>query len=327
MYLSMLRKIKLTILFSLLMAGCCRVPPCERTIVIPHAWHATLEQGMTFEDPACFKWWEALNDPLLNTLISRGIARNNEIRLAAETSRDKWRETVILITSDIAKSYIQLRGLQSRLKKFQEQIEAQNNVFSLTEGLSDVGFSDAFEENENNRTLSSLEAQQTSLTLEIDTVSHHLAILLDEMPGCLQELLSCPQDLLKLPLELPIGTPLELVLRHPSIEQARKIYEKTHDKRGFYHYKQQILKAMEEAENALAALHHEREKAEALNQRQTLSRETYQITQDLYQRGIKDERAVQIAYLQMLSDENLALESQEQLLLDYAALYQALGSF
>lgn len=67
-----------------LIAGCTvgpvYEPPCME---IEEEWNQPLCESMTTEAPECFLWWDALNDPILNELMSRAALSNLDLSIAA----------------------------------------------------------------------------------------------------------------------------------------------------------------------------------------------------------------------------------------------------
>jgi multidrug efflux system outer membrane protein len=49
---------------------------------IPCEWNSPLSSGMNDELPDCFLWWEALNDPILNSLMERAARHNLDLYIA-----------------------------------------------------------------------------------------------------------------------------------------------------------------------------------------------------------------------------------------------------
>lgn len=309
------------------LTSCCtKSCPYQEMIEIPCQWHTPLEGGMTVEDPYCYRWWETFEDPLLISLIEQAACKNSDARLAAVESKEKLLETVNLVAAEIAKDYIELRGLQMRLQVIHATIEAQNQMYILGEGLSDRGFINAISQNENKKNLDSLLIQKAFIEVSIQKISSHLSTLLSKPPGDLAEVLNPPKDLPELPCNIPVGFPMALIERHPAIEAARKLYELTQDKQAFLHYQKKVLSVLEETENALATFHYELDKHHYLNNIKRLKFESFQLTQDLYNRGLKDDRELLTAQQELLSDENSLIQGKVDLLVSYVNLYQTLSS-
>jgi outer membrane protein TolC len=319
-----LKKNNLYILILCLMASCSLMGPYRDTIEIPCDWQTPLEEEMTLDDPACFRWWEPLDDPLLTELIELAALKNDDIHLASMQSKEDGLQAVNRVAAELAKNYIELRGLQVRLKRLQANITAQTNAFALNTGLSQTGFINTSAQNESQKKLETLRIQKSQMEFSKDKLIFHISTLLSCAPGGFYELLSSAQSIPELPDYIPVGTPMDLIQRHPETQAAKKAYRSARNKQAFYNYRKKVLSALEEAENALAELHFSLEKTEYLSHIKKLTEENYQSTQELYEQGFNDDRDILTAYQEFLSDENAWIQSQIELLTDYVNLYQAL---
>jgi NodT family efflux transporter outer membrane factor (OMF) lipoprotein len=100
---------------------------------------------------------------------------------------------------------------------------------------------------------------------------------------------------------------------------------KIQTQQALFEYQKTVLEALEEVENDIASFRHEIERNASLNLAQKAMQEAQQLTLQLHQRGIKDYLEVQIATRTLLAAEDAVIQSQTQLLLQYIALYKALG--
>jgi outer membrane protein TolC len=325
MFLSTLKKNNLPVLLSfLLVMTSCRSTFCpdEDLIEIPCHWSTPIQGGMTVEDPSEFLWWEALDDTLLTTLVEQAASRNNDVHLASTQSNEKLLETINAVTSEVAKNYIELRGMQTRLEILQTSIEVQNKIFILNEGLSTSGLID---QNENKKNLDSLLVQKSQIELSIKKTIFHLSTLLGFVPGGLCDNLYQFQKLPELPNSMPVGFPMDLIQRNPTVQEAKKQYEMAHNKETFYNYKKTVLNVLEGAEIALATFLFELKKIYYLNDINRLKGDSYLLTKDLHHRGLKDDRDLLRVYQEVLSEENAFIQSKIELLSNYVSLYQVLG--
>ena len=282
---------------------------------------------MTLEDPAEFLWWEALHDPLLTALIEQASFRNNDILLAtASHSKEKILETMPSVVAEIAKNYVQLRGLQTRLRVLQANIEAENKVFDLNEGLSNTGFISLIEYSENTKILESLRMQKSLIEFSIRKLIYHISTLLSYPPGGLYETLDLPQELPEIPNDMPVGFPMEFAERHPAVKEAKQVYNRYRNKQAFYNYQKTLLSTLEETENALAGFLYEEDKFHYLDKIKKIKAESNQLTKDLYHQGLKGDHDVLTAYQDVLAEENALIQGKVDLLISYVNLYQALAA-
>lgn len=473
----MMQKIQLVHICALtaLLCGCSTGPQYEPPgIEETCSWHSPLSAGMHQAPVDTFLWWEALDDPTLNSLITRASLQNLDLKIAATRvlqargyhrgkkgdlyphidasvsaghlyySKDallngvlagskpcghihrnvnffelgfdaEWEIDIfgatrhelnalaalseaeeeafcggwITLSAEIAKNYVVLRDLQKQRALAQQQIDAQQEIASVTAGLVEAGLASAEEALVAKQQLDQLSAEVPPIELDIDKAIHRLSILLGLAPGELCDELACAQACPLVPADMPVGIPSELLRRRPDIRKAerelaaaaeyvdsavaalfprfsmrgfigdistqlpsltgpasgtwllqpqllmpifnsRLLQEDVKDKRlkaqaTCHQYQKTVLEALEEAENAIAALHHEQARQRLLQEALNSAEAARALVADLYRRGLKSYIDVLAADRALLTAQALYNESQLALLLHYIALYKALG--
>lgn len=310
------------------MTSCCR-PNCydpgnccdPGNIEIPYTWPSPIKEGMNSEDPSCFLWWEALHDPVLSSLIIEATNRNRDVLLAGLESKNKFLKARNDVSAEVAKNYIEFRGLQMRLSILNENIKAQRELLTLNKDLSKGGFFDEAQEIENQKNLESLWIQQSLINFSMEKITFHLSALLSYQPNL------CPsQGLPNLVENTPIGCPTDLICQDPSINEARKQYVASGTKQALYNYQKTVLETLESAETALAAFNYERDKLHRLENAKSLKLKSLQLTKYLNSLGLKDDRDVLLASQELLSEEDSVIQGKVDLLTSYINLYRVLSS-
>ncbi len=137
-----------------------------------------------------------------------------------EASADARRNTLLTSLAELARNYVQLRGLQeserivrSNLRTAQDAVKVTND--RVVGGLAtELDLANARAQAEaTGANLPQLEAQQLQA---INAIS----LLLGEPPGALSAELATPQPVPPVPPSVPIGLPSELARRRPDIRQA-----------------------------------------------------------------------------------------------------------
>lgn len=314
------------------LVGCAMGPKCGPPATdVPCEWHSIPSTGMQPDSPECFNWWRALNDPSLNFLMEQASSRNPELQISAlqankQNTCDDYYRTWIILSANVAKNYVDLRGLQQRLKLISKNIGSQNETLRLTENLTDSGFTSSIDIKQAEEHLNDLAAQKPQIELSIHKTIHQLSILSGYAPGDLFDDLNEPRDLPTLPCQMPIGIPCEILYRRPDILKAERVLACGKSDLAYYEYQKTVLEALEEAENAIASMHYAMERTQQLANAQSSSRTAYQLIYQLYQRGLKDYPEVLAANRSLLTDEDAYLQGQVDLLYHYIELYKAIGS-
>ena len=94
---------------------------------------------------------------------------------------------------------------------------------------------------------------------------------------------------------------------------------------SLFGYQKTVLGALEETENAIASFHYELERNRHLEAAMNFSQNAYTQVLQLYQNGMRNYLEVQMIHRSYLAAEGAYLQSQIDLLVNYIALYKALG--
>jgi len=325
MYLSIkANRVWVPVLCGAFLTSCCVKSCYQERVEIPNSWHTTFACSAE-SDPACYRWWEAMGDPVLTSLIEEAAYRNEDVQLAALGTEGQLLQAMNEAAAEIAKSYIRLWGSQQRLQIIEDDIEAQKRLLTHEEGLLTTGLIDSVERNDQERSLDAYWVQKSAISLAIKKESFHLSTLLGEPPGSLCGVADGCLGKLQMPCEFPVGCPLELVCRHPGLKEAKKAYDSCASEEAYYNYRKQVYSVLENVEGALAALSYARQSVERLGNSSQLKDESYKATLDLFQRGLKGEREVAVAYEEWLAVREAWLQGRVELLTSYVNLYEALS--
>jgi multidrug efflux system outer membrane protein len=140
----------------------------------------------------------------------------------AEASENALCSAWVTLSAEIAKNYIQLRGLQHKLHIAKSAVDAQREMMELTEELVGRGLLTQSDESLAKAEWSTLKAVSPMIEFDIARTIYRLSILLGYNPGDLCDYLSCLSPLPCLPDQNPIGIPSELLRRRPDIQKAER---------------------------------------------------------------------------------------------------------
>jgi len=131
------------------------------------------------------------------------------------------------IAAEVARNYLELRGLQQRKQVVDESIANQRQTLQLTEARLDSGRGTRLDVSRSRSQLASTEATLPAIQAASDRTAYRLATLTGQWPRVVNEQLAAgPQTLPSLPVTdlgaLPIGTPEQLLRRRPDLIQAER---------------------------------------------------------------------------------------------------------
>ncbi len=138
---------------------------------------------------------------------------------AAAASRSA---VLISIVADVARSYVDMRGLQMRLAILRSNIATAEQSRDLEQTRFDRGLTNELDFQLANRELSTLQSELPLLLTAIKTSQYNIAVLLGQYPEDLAEELAKPGVLPSLPAAVDSGLPLDLLQRRPDIREAER---------------------------------------------------------------------------------------------------------
>jgi outer membrane protein, multidrug efflux system len=138
---------------------------------------------------------------------------------ASESDR---RATLMVLLGEVARSYTDARGSQSRLAIAAENIEAQAQGVAIARDRFAHGLSTDLDVEESSTLLAQTQAEVPALEAALQASVHRLGVLLGQEPGALMAELSAPAPIPSAPEVVPVGLPSELLLRRPDVLRAER---------------------------------------------------------------------------------------------------------
>lgn len=139
-----------------------------------------------------------------------------------EAAQANQRNVYVIVIAEVARTYLELRGAQYRLRVAKENAENQQGTYELTRSITEGGLGTNLDivraQAQLETTLSSIPVLET----EVMRTIHRLGVLVGEEPGALYTRLSDPESLPAFPELVNIGHPSELLRRRPDIQTAER---------------------------------------------------------------------------------------------------------
>jgi NodT family efflux transporter outer membrane factor (OMF) lipoprotein len=149
------------------------------------------------------------------------------VRRAVETAdasleafAEARRNTLLSTLAEVARDYVQLRGMQAQLAITRQNLATERDSLKLAQHRFRGGLTSALDVENAGAQLHATEAQIPPLTQQESMAINALSLLLGEGPGALREELGAARPVPPVPPRVPIGVPAELARRRPDIRQA-----------------------------------------------------------------------------------------------------------
>ena len=148
----------------------------------------------------------------------RGIESADANLLASVAAYD---DAIVLLTAQVASTYIFLRESEEQLRVAHENVKIQQRSVEITEVRFREGDVDQLDVEQAKAQLYSTQATIPSLEIAIQQARHALSTLLARPPGDLEDILGVtPGTIPTPPAEIAVGLPADLLRRRPDVRQA-----------------------------------------------------------------------------------------------------------
>ncbi|GJQ60793.1 MAG: efflux transporter outer membrane subunit [Candidatus Scalindua sp. AMX11] len=151
--------------------------------------------------------------------ISRSIESSDA---SLEASMEDYRDVLVMLFSEVATNYVEVRALQDRIKYLRGNIGTQRQSHQLTQDRFNAGLAPDLDVQQAALNLAKTESRLPTLEMRLVQTINRLGVLLGEHPSALHYELEKPASIPK-PLEqIAVGLPVELLRQRPDIRQAER---------------------------------------------------------------------------------------------------------
>ena len=151
--------------------------------------------------------------------IRRGVEAQ---RADTEASAADLAAAQVAIVGEVARTYVELRGLQERLRVARENADNQRETLELVNARFDAGRDTDFDTSRARAQLEATLARIPALEAQVAFDMHRLGVLVGQTPDTLIAELESQKPLPALPARLDAGTPGELLRNRPDVAAAEQ---------------------------------------------------------------------------------------------------------
>lgn len=138
-----------------------------------------------------------------------------------EASQEDCRNAQVLLVSEVATNYVQLRGYQQQNEFARMNVQIQQEALRLARERFQNGFTNELDVQQAIASLAETEAALPKLDTGIRQASHRLCILLGSPPGDICTRVGIG-PIPTAPTELAVGIPADLLRRRPDVRKAER---------------------------------------------------------------------------------------------------------
>jgi NodT family efflux transporter outer membrane factor (OMF) lipoprotein len=147
----------------------------------------------------------------------RGIQSADASLISSIASYD---DVLVSLTAEVARTYVQIRTFQERIRLAEENIKIQKRALELATVQFEVGTVTELDKQQATTNLRSTQASVPGFQISLRQAQHALSILMGMPPGDLNNTLGDSSDIPTAPAEVAVGIPADLLRRRPDIKQA-----------------------------------------------------------------------------------------------------------
>ncbi len=140
-----------------------------------------------------------------------------------EASGDALRDALVTASAELARDYVQLRGVQRKLSITRENLDSAQQSLRLTQERATGGVTTDLDVANAATQVEATAAQIPALEQQQAQLMNAVAFLLGEQPRALEVELAAPRAVPPVPPRVPVGLPSELARRRPDIRQAEAL--------------------------------------------------------------------------------------------------------
>ncbi len=197
-------------------------PGVQTDLARPNAAGAGGSTG--FSIPSKIQLYQAGFDASWEIDVFGGIRRSVEAADAdVEAQENARRDAMLTLLGDVARNYVQVRGLQRQIHIAGDNIKSQRDTLDLTQSRFKAGLATDLDVARAEAQVNTTEAAVPTLEISLKQSIHRLGILLGEPPESLLAELSTEAPIPPPPPSLvPTGLPSDLLRRRPDVRRAER---------------------------------------------------------------------------------------------------------
>ena len=140
-----------------------------------------------------------------------------------EASIEDYRDVLVSLFAEVARSYIDLRTNQARLRSAEKNVKSQQASLGLAQDMFSDGATSALDVAQAKSNLNTSEASIPRLQIAVHLALNRLAVLLGQTPGSLNSELVNPEPIPTPPQNVAAGIPAEMLRQRPDVRQAERL--------------------------------------------------------------------------------------------------------
>ena len=140
-----------------------------------------------------------------------------------EASIEDYRDVLVSLFAEVARSYVDLRTNQARLHYAEKNVKSQQASLGLTQDMFSDGATSELDVAQAKSNLNTSKASIPRLQIAINLALNRLAVLLGQTPGSLHSELVDSAPIPIPPQNVVVGIPADMLRQRPDVRQAERL--------------------------------------------------------------------------------------------------------
>ncbi len=139
-----------------------------------------------------------------------------------EASEAFYQDTLVILTAEVARAYVQIRTLQRQLVVARRNIELQTRSLEIATVQFEAGQTTELDVQQAKSLLAETKGRLPQLESDLRQTRHALSILLGELPGSLESSVMEEHPIPAVPANVVVGAPAEMLRRRPDLRAVER---------------------------------------------------------------------------------------------------------
>lgn len=132
------------------------------------------------------------------------------------------RDVLVSMLAEVARNYVDVRGLQQRLAITRKNIKAQSEAVEIAHARFNAGLTSELDVKQAEALVATTQSRLPTMETALKQAVYRLGVLLGQQPGALIAELSADQPIPATPPTVPVGLPSDLLRRRPDVRRVER---------------------------------------------------------------------------------------------------------
>lgn len=155
-------------------------------------------------------------------LFGRQQRRLESATAELDAAGEQYRQSLVILTAELARSYIDYRSLQNQLRITRSNLESQQHTLALTEKLFNEGVGTRHDVVRARAQTEITSSQLPALEANLTATLHQIEVMVGQQPGTLAFELNSTANMPAVPAHALLSSPADTIRQRPDLRAAER---------------------------------------------------------------------------------------------------------